>query len=155
MIHTHSILVVDDEKQNRFLLTGLFKEDGYQVMLAKNGVQALERARAHLPDLILLDVLMPEMDGYQVIRELKADPATRDIPVIFISALDSADDEEKGLALARWTTSPNLSSFPLRVRVCATTSRCTLHATSCARKNSRWKKRPRCVTTSNASCTTT
>ncbi len=99
MTHTHSILVVDDEKQNRALLTGLLKEDGYQVFLAKNGVQALERARGHLPDLILLDVLMPEMDGYQVMREIKADPATRDIPVIFISALDSADDEEKGLAL--------------------------------------------------------
>jgi CheY-like chemotaxis protein len=99
MTYTHSILVVDDEKQNRVLLTGLFKEDGYQIFLAKNGAQALERAREHLPDLILLDVLMPEMDGYQVIRELKADPVTRDIPVIFISALDSADSEEKGLAL--------------------------------------------------------
>lgn len=99
MTETHSVLVVDDEKQNRALLTELFREDGYQIFLAKNGVQALERAREHLPDLILLDVLMPEMDGYQVIRELKTDTATRDIPVIFISALDSADSEEKGLAL--------------------------------------------------------
>lgn len=99
MRQPHSVLVVDDERQNRALLTELFKEDGYQIFLAKNGVQALERAREHLPDLILLDVLMPEMDGYQVIGELKADSATCDIPVIFISALDSAGSEEKGLAL--------------------------------------------------------
>lgn len=98
MTEKHSILVVDDEKQNRALLSELLKED-HQIFLAKNGVQALERAREHLPDLIMLDVLMPEMDGYQVIRDLKADISTRDIPVIFISALDSAGDEEKGLAL--------------------------------------------------------
>lgn len=98
MTEKHSILVVDDEKQNRALLSELLKDD-HQVLLAKNGIQALERAREHLPDLIMLDVLMPEMDGYQVIRDLKADISTRDIPVIFISALDSAGDEEKGLAL--------------------------------------------------------
>jgi len=98
MTQKHSILVVDDEKQNRVLLSELLKLE-YKVFLAKNGVQALERAREHRPDLIMLDVLMPEMDGYQVIRELKADELTRDIPVIFISALDSADDEEKGLEL--------------------------------------------------------
>jgi len=98
MTQKHSILVVDDEKQNRVLLSELLKLE-YKIFLAKNGMQALERAREHRPDLIMLDVLMPEMDGYQVIRELKADELTRDIPVIFISALDSADDEEKGLEL--------------------------------------------------------
>lgn len=98
MMHKHSILVVDDEKQNRALLSELLKDD-YKLFLAKNGMQALERAREHRPDLIMLDVLMPEMDGYQVIHELKADGLTRDIPVIFISALDSAGDEEKGLEL--------------------------------------------------------
>ncbi len=98
MTQKYSILVVDDEKQNRVLLSELLK-DNYKVLLAKNGVQALERAREHRPDLIMLDVLMPEMDGYQVIRELKAFDLTRDIPVIFISALDSACDEEKGLEL--------------------------------------------------------
>lgn len=97
-MQTHSILVVDDEKQNRALLAELLKGN-YKVILAKNGMQALERTQEHHPDLIMLDVLMPEMDGYQTIRELKADPLTMDIPVIFISALDSVDDEEKGLAL--------------------------------------------------------
>ena len=93
-----TLLVVDDEKQNRLLLTELF-EGEYKIIQAKNGLQALELARAHAPDLILLDVLMPEMDGMAVIRALKRDDATRHIPVIFITALDSAADEELGLDL--------------------------------------------------------
>jgi len=93
-----TLLIVDDEKQNRTLLTELLQDD-YQIILAKNGIQALERAQSHLPDLILLDVLMPEMDGLAVIRALKAADATRHIPVIFVSALDTPDDEERGLDL--------------------------------------------------------
>lgn len=93
-----TLLIVDDEKHNRLLLTELF-QDEYKIIQAKNGVQALERARSHAPDLILLDVLMPEMDGIAVIRELKRSDATRHIPVIFISALDSPADEEQGLDL--------------------------------------------------------
>lgn len=94
----YTLLIVDDEKQNRTLLTELL-QDEYRLILAKNGVQALERAFEHTPDLILLDVLMPEMDGHAVIRQLKNDERTRDIPVIFISALDSAESEERGLEL--------------------------------------------------------
>ena len=93
-----TLLVVDDEKQNRLLLTELF-EGEYKVIQAKNGLQALERARSHAPDLILLDVLMPEMDGMATIRALKREDATRNIPVIFITALDSPTDEEQGLNL--------------------------------------------------------
>ena len=93
-----TLLVVDDEKQNRLLLTELF-EGEYRVIQAKNGLQALERARSHAPDLILLDVLMPEMDGMATIRALKREDATRNIPVIFITALDSPTDEEQGLNL--------------------------------------------------------
>ena len=93
-----TLLVVDDEKQNRLLLTELF-EGEYKVIQAKNGLQALERARSHAPDLILLDVLMPEMDGMATIRALKREDATRNIPVIFITALDSPTDEEQRLQL--------------------------------------------------------
>ena len=93
-----TLLIVDDDKHNRLLLTELF-EGEYKIIQAKNGLQALELARAHAPDLILLDVLMPEMDGMAVIRALKRDDATRHIPVIFITALDSAADEELGLDL--------------------------------------------------------
>lgn len=93
-----TLLIVDDEKHNRALLTELLRAD-YRIILAKDGAQALERAQEHRPDLILLDVLMPDMDGYAVIRELKNDDLTRDIPVIFITALDSTGDEERGLEL--------------------------------------------------------
>lgn len=93
-----TILVVDDEKQNRSLLAELLGDD-CRVILAKNGTQALERAQEFKPDLILLDVLMPDLSGYQVIQALKHDDTTREIPVIFISALDSPADEERGLDL--------------------------------------------------------
>lgn len=98
MTPTFTLLIVDDEKQNRALLTELL-QDEHRIILAKDGKQALDRAREHLPDLILLDVLMPEMDGYTVIRALKNDDLTRNIPVIFITALDSPGDEERGLEL--------------------------------------------------------
>lgn len=94
----YTVLVVDDEKQNRELLTELLKDD-CKIILAKNGTQALERAHELQPDLMLLDVLMPEMDGHEVIQRLKADDTTRHIPVIFVSALDSPNDEERGLDL--------------------------------------------------------
>lgn len=97
-LNESTLLVVDDEKQNRLLLTELF-EGEYKIIQAKNGLQALERARSHAPDLILLDVLMPEMDGMATIRALKREDATRNIPVIFITALDSPTDEEQGLNL--------------------------------------------------------
>ncbi|MDP3638584.1 MAG: diguanylate cyclase, partial [Azonexus sp.] len=93
-----TVLVVDDEKQNRNLLAELLKDD-CRVILAKNGDQALERTHEQKPDLILLDVLMPEMSGYQVIHILKKNDETRHIPIIFISALDSPADEERGLDL--------------------------------------------------------
>lgn len=95
---TFTLLIVDDEKHNRALLTELLQGE-HRIILAKDGRQALERAREHRPDLILLDVLMPEMDGYAVIRALKNEDQTRDIPVIFVTALDSAGDEERGLEL--------------------------------------------------------
>ena len=112
-----TLLIVDDEKQNRLLLTELFGTT-YKIIQAKNGVQALEKARQHRPDLILLDVLMPEMDGMGVLRELKRDDATRLIPVIFITALDSATDEENGLNLGAVDYIPKPFHPPIvRVRV--------------------------------------
>ncbi len=93
-----TVLVVDDEKQNRDLLTELLKHD-CRVILAKNGTQAIDRAHELQPDLILLDVMMPDINGHLVIQSLKHDDATRQIPVIFISALDSPEDEERGLDL--------------------------------------------------------
>jgi sigma-B regulation protein RsbU (phosphoserine phosphatase) len=91
------ILVVDDERFNINILVDLLKED-YQMMVAKNGEQALKAASsAQQPDLILLDVMMPGMDGYEVCRRLKANPETRDVPVIFVSAMSEDTDETSGL----------------------------------------------------------
>ena len=93
-----TLLIVDDEKHNRVLLTELL-QDEYQIVLAKNGAQALKMARERNPDLILLDVLMPGMDGLEVMRVLKSTDSTRHIPVIIVSALDSVADEERVLQL--------------------------------------------------------
>jgi diguanylate cyclase (GGDEF)-like protein len=92
------VLVADDDAINRQVLGELLKPE-YSVLLAKNGEQTLERAVRHLPDLILLDVMMPDMDGYEVLRRLRADPQTEHIAVIFISGLDRPEDEANGLNL--------------------------------------------------------
>lgn len=94
-----SILVVDDTRANLRLLVGILVEHHYKVRPASNGRLALSTAQAEPPDLILLDIQMPEMDGYEVCRVLKADERTRDIPVIFISALSETVDKVKGFAL--------------------------------------------------------
>jgi sigma-B regulation protein RsbU (phosphoserine phosphatase) len=98
MENNHKILVVDDERFNINVLADLLKPD-YKIMAAINGKQALKAAKSgNPPDLILLDVMMPEMDGYEVCAQLKADPATRDIPVIFVTAMGQESDEARGLA---------------------------------------------------------
>jgi len=98
VVETQKVLVADDDAINREVLGELLKPE-YTVLLARNGVQALERAARHLPDLILLDVMMPDMDGYEVLRRLRADPQTAQIAVIFISGLDRPEDEANGLKM--------------------------------------------------------
>ena len=90
------ILTVDDNPSNLHLMTGVLREGGYTVRAAPNGEMALEAVAARPPDLILLDVRMPDIDGFEVCRRLKADPATRDIPVIFLSALRESSDKLTG-----------------------------------------------------------
>lgn len=94
----HTILVVDDTPANLNLLSSLLK-DSYRVKVANNGKKALELANASPPDLVLLDIMMPEMDGYEVCRLLKADERTRKIPVIFLTAKTEIEDEELGFAV--------------------------------------------------------
>jgi len=90
------ILIVDDEPLNIEVLNGLLR-DHYSITVAMNGEQALKAASSKTkPDLILLDIMMPEMDGYEVCRKLKADQNTKEIPVIFVTAMNSNDDETKG-----------------------------------------------------------
>ena len=93
-----SILVIDDTPGNLSLLNQLLREH-YRVKLANSGPRGLELAAMAPPDLILLDIMMPDMDGYQVFQRLRSDPATRRIPVIFLTAKVGAEDEERGLAM--------------------------------------------------------
>jgi putative two-component system response regulator len=94
-----TVLVVDDTPDNLELMVGLLR-DSYRVIVANAGERALRLAQGPLkPDLILLDVMMPGLDGYEVCRRLKAEPATRDIPVIFLTARTDVEDETHGLAL--------------------------------------------------------
>ncbi|MDR1898520.1 MAG: diguanylate cyclase [Treponema sp.] len=94
----YSILVVDDEKSNLMVLNNLLSSD-YAVFTAKSGEEALGRASEDPPDLILLDIIMPGMDGFEVLRRLKNSSDTKDIPVIIITGLDNEFDEEKALLL--------------------------------------------------------
>lgn len=93
------VLIVDDVEINREILGEIVADMGYNTVLAESGVAALERVKEHLPNLVLTDISMPEMDGYELCRRLKADVRTRDIPIIFISAFDKTTDIVKGFEL--------------------------------------------------------
>ena len=96
--HGH-ILVVDDDRLNRLRLAHGLQQEGHTSAMAENGRQALEMILSQPFDLVLLDILMPEMDGYQVLEEMKHDARLRDIPVIVISGLDEMDSIVKGIKL--------------------------------------------------------
>jgi diguanylate cyclase (GGDEF)-like protein len=93
-----TILITDDEKMNVDVLGGILSPS-YNLLISRNGTRAIELAKNHKPDLILLDVLMPDMTGFEVIVELKNCKDTINIPVIFITGLTSSEDEEKGFVL--------------------------------------------------------
>ncbi|MCL2181118.1 MAG: diguanylate cyclase [Treponema sp.] len=114
----NKILIVDDEKANLKILTHILGSE-YTIYTATNGASALEKAKELLPDLILLDILMPEMDGYQTLSAIKNSEQLKNIPVVFTTGLDSDEDEEKGLSLdaADYITKPFSSPIvKLRVR---------------------------------------
>ncbi|MCB1942342.1 MAG: two-component system response regulator [Candidatus Accumulibacter sp.] len=94
-----TVLIVDDTPENLSVLSGVLSPE-HRIRAVNSGQRALQAAAGRpRPDLILLDVMMPEMDGYEVLARLQANTTTADIPVIFVTALDSGDDEERGLAL--------------------------------------------------------
>ena len=112
------ILVVDDEERNRRLLVAMLEAEGYTALEAAEGRQALELARQSLPDLVLLDIMMPGMDGYEVARALKADAATKSVPVVMVTALDDRDSRLRGLEAGaeEFVTKP-VERNELRIRV--------------------------------------
>src|SRR5262249_25634510 len=101
------ILIVDDTRANVDVLVGAL-QDRYRLSVALNGEGALRIVQNNRPDLILLDIMMPEIDGYEVCRRLKADAATRGIPVMFLTALDQLEDKTKAFEVggADYVTKP-------------------------------------------------
>jgi response regulator RpfG family c-di-GMP phosphodiesterase len=112
-----SVLVVDDEQHNLLLLAGILREH-YQLHLAGNAADAISLMNEHTPDLILLDVVMPGMSGFDLCRQIKADDRFRDIPVIFITGMSGSDNELLGLQLGAvdYIAKPFINSH-VRLRV--------------------------------------
>jgi diguanylate cyclase (GGDEF)-like protein len=95
-VEKQSVLIVDDMSANIEILDGILNQE-YEILFATSGRDALEISREQIPDLILLDVVMPGMDGYEVCKQLKSDSKTQDIPVIFITSMGHEEDESRGL----------------------------------------------------------
>jgi len=106
------VLIVDDTLKNIQVLGSMLRSEGYQIYVARNGVQAIASTQKIGPDLILLDVMMPEMDGFEACKRLKADPKTADIPIIFLTAKVEKEDVVHGLQLGAvdYVTKPFNSS---------------------------------------------
>lgn len=92
-----SVLLVDDNEQNIELLLAYLEDLGCELRTARDGVEALEAVRQRHPDLVLLDVMMPRMSGFQACRSLKQDPATREIPIVMVTALNEVGDVERAV----------------------------------------------------------
>lgn len=117
MAKKSTILIVDDEVSNIEIMNAILEED-YEICFATSGEQAIEIARTILPDLILLDILMPGIDGFEVCRQLKTDELLADVPVIFTTGLGDTEDEVRGLTLGAidYVTKP-IQPIILRARV--------------------------------------
>lgn len=114
-----TVLVVDDIDANARLLERLLAREGHRVLFARDGGEALDRVRRDQPDLVLMDVIMPTLDGFETCRRLKSDPATRLVPVVLITALQSSRDRVKGLEVGAddFLTRPvNTAELTARVR---------------------------------------
>jgi CheY-like chemotaxis protein len=113
------ILVIEDNEQNRILMRQILIPHGYDVLEAKDGLTGLEMARTHMPELILLDIQMPVMNGFMVIRELRNDPELRKIKVIAVTSFAMRGDREKALQAGfdEYVTKPiNTRTFPELVK---------------------------------------
>jgi two-component system alkaline phosphatase synthesis response regulator PhoP len=96
-ISTCNVLLVDDNEQNLELLLAYLEDLGCTLRQAKDGLEALEQVKKQAPDLILLDVMMPRMSGFQVCSKIKKDPATAEIPIVMVTALNEVSDVERAV----------------------------------------------------------
>src|SRR5687768_9245573 len=112
------VLIIDDSEPMHALIRARLKSEAVDLLHAHSGLEGLDAAKLHAPDLILLDVDMPEPDGFEVCRRLKADPATQEMPVIFLTGASSAEQKLKGLELGAidYITKP-FDPAELRARV--------------------------------------
>lgn len=95
---SYKVLVVDDDPYILMSLEFLMKKSGYEVLIARNGTEALDHIRTHHPHLVLLDIMMPDVDGYEICRIIRSSKELSDIKVIFLSAKTTEDAIQKGLA---------------------------------------------------------
>ena len=91
------VLIADDNEQNRELLYAYLADEGYEIIMANDGQATIDAVAANQPDVILLDIMMPRMSGYEVCEQLKADPEKRGIPVLMVTALNEMGDIEKAV----------------------------------------------------------
>src|SRR5262245_37992492 len=98
MVMSKRILVVEDQEDNRRILHDLLTNAGYEIVQAENGEEAVKVAAAQRPDLILMDIQLPLLDGYEATRRIKADPALKDIPVIVVTSYALSGDEQRAYA---------------------------------------------------------
>jgi len=92
------ILVVEDNEQNLYLATFILNKNGYEVIAARNGFEAIEKAKAEKPDMILMDMQLPEMDGYEATQRIKGIPELKHIPIVAVTSYAMVGDREKVLA---------------------------------------------------------
>src|SRR5262245_56802373 len=118
-MENQTVLVVDDSQISRKIMAAFLEKEGYRSIQAEDGAQALKQAQEALPDLILLDVIMPGPDGYEVCRTLKADPRTAEIPIIFLTGVNDPENKVKGIELGAsdYVTKPfNREEALLRIK---------------------------------------
>lgn len=114
--HIGTVLVVDDAEASAHILGRMVTADGHRVLFAHDGLEALESVRRHAPDLVLMDVMMPTLDGYETCRRLKSNPSTRLVPVVLVTALTDREDRVRGLEvgaddfLSKPVNAPELSA---------------------------------------------
>jgi DNA-binding response OmpR family regulator len=114
----HKLLIVDDEADTLRLVSLMLERQGYEVFTAKDGKTALESVASNKPDLILLDVMMPDMDGYEVVKVLRSNPKTEDIAIIMFTAKSQVEDKITGLEAGAdvYLTKLNTSTDTIRPR---------------------------------------